>query len=304
MNYPEKVRIVEVGPRDGLQNEPGHLPLALKVELVNRLSACGLSTIETGSFVSPKWIPQMADSEQVFQQITRHPGIQYSALTPNLQGLQRAIAVNVSEVAVFAAASETFSQRNINCSVQESIARFTEVINAAKQADLPVRGYVSCALGCPYEGEIAPSAVAGVVAKLLALGCYEVSIGDTIGVGTPLKVKAVMEACMQHANPAQLAVHFHDTYGQSLANILAALQTGIPTVDSSIAGLGGCPYAQGASGNVASEDVVYLLHGMGIETGVDLDTLIATSHWICEKLERKNNSKVALARGNSARGNA
>jgi isopropylmalate/homocitrate/citramalate synthase len=296
LNTPASVRMVEVGPRDGLQNEDRMVPLATKIELVNRLSRAGIKTIETGSFVSPKWIPQMADSAQVFQQIERLPGARYTALTPNMQGLERAIAAQVSEVAVFGAASETFSQKNINCSMRESIARFTEVCAAARAAQLPIRGYVSCALGCPYEGDVPAENVALLVQELLALGCYEVSIGDTIGVGTPRKVQSVLTACLAQAPVAQLAVHFHDTYGQALANILAALQLGIASVDSSIAGLGGCPYANGASGNVATEDVVYMLQGMGIETGIDLDALLKTSHWICAQLQRPNNSRVALAR--------
>jgi isopropylmalate/homocitrate/citramalate synthase len=297
---PVSVRIVEVGPRDGLQNEKAIVPLAAKVGLVDRLADCGISMIETGSFVSPKWIPQMADSEQVFQQIRRLPGVRYTALTPNLQGLERALACQVSEVAVFAAASETFSQRNINCSIIESIERFSEVCKLAGEAGVPVRGYVSCALGCPYEGEVAPQEVAKVVNALKYLGCYEVSIGDTIGIGTPARVQEVIDACLPFAAIDQMAVHFHDTYGQALANILAALQMGISCVDSSVAGLGGCPYASGASGNVATEDVVFMLHGMGIETGIDLEALLQTSQWICRELNRANHSKVTLARLGSA----
>ena len=296
LNTPASVRMVEVGPRDGLQNEAVMVPLATKVELVNRLSKAGIKTIETGSFVSPKWIPQMADSEQVFQQIERYPGVRYTALTPNTQGLERAIAAQVSEVAVFGAASETFSQKNINCSMRESIARFTEVCAAARAAQIPIRGYVSCALGCPYEGDVPEKNVVMLVRELLALGCYEVSIGDTIGVGTPRKVQTVLNACLEQAGADQLAVHFHDTYGQALANILAAMQLGIARVDSSIAGLGGCPYAKGASGNVATEDVVYMLQGMDIDTGIDFDALLKTSYWICAQLQRPGNSKVALAR--------
>jgi isopropylmalate/homocitrate/citramalate synthase len=300
ISTPEAVRIVEVGARDGLQNESLIVPLATKVGLVDRLSACGIPVIETGSFVSARWIPQMADSEQVFQQIRRIPGVRYTALTPNLQGLERALSCNVSEIAVFAAASETFSQRNINCSIIESIERFGAVCNRAREAGIPVRGYVSCALGCPYEGEVAPHEVAKVVNALMYLGCYEVSVGDTIGVGTPGKVQDVLAACLQFATIDQLAVHFHDTYGQALANILAALQMGVTCVDSSVAGLGGCPYASGASGNVATEDVVYMLHGMGIRTGIDLDALQQTSQWICRELGRSNGSKVTLARAGSA----
>ncbi len=296
LNTPASVRIVEVGPRDGLQNESVMVPLATKVQLVNRLSKAGIKTIETGSFVSPKWIPQMADSEQVFQQIERYPDVHYTALTPNMQGLKRAIAAQVSEIAVFGAASETFSQKNINCSMRESIARFSEICAAASAAQIPIRGYVSCALGCPYEGDVPAENVAMLVKELRALGCYEVSIGDTIGVGTPRKVQSVLDACLEHARADQLAVHFHDTYGQALANILAALQLGIASVDSSIAGLGGCPYAKGASGNVATEDVVYMLQGMDIDTDIDFEALLKTSYWICAQLQRPNNSRVALAR--------
>ncbi len=297
---PAAVRIVEVGPRDGLQNEASSIALADKVELVERLARCGIGMIETGSFVAPRWVPQMADSEAVFRQIKRIPGVRYSALTPNMQGLQRAISAQVSEVAVFAAASETFSQKNINCSIEASLQRFAEVCEAALQAGLPVRGYVSCALGCPYEGDIKPRAVAQLVARLLELGCYEVSIGDTIGVGTPTRVVRVLEACLDSASIDQLAVHFHDTYGQALSNILAALQQGIACVDSSVAGLGGCPYARGASGNVATEDVVYMLQGMGIDSGVDLEALVQTSHWICQRLQRDNHSRVSQALGAKA----
>lgn len=294
---PSSVRIVEVGPRDGLQNEASQVSAAIKAGLVDRLAAAGFQHIETGSFVSPKWIPQMADSAEVFAGITRLPGVRYAALTPNMQGYERAIAAGADEVAVFAAASEAFSQKNINCSIKESIQRFTEVCQAARKADIPVRGYVSCAMGCPYQGEVAADDVAMAVRELLTLGCYEVSIGDTIGVGTPRQVQQVLRRCLQETTATQLAMHFHDTYGQALANILAGLELGVATIDSSVAGLGGCPYAKGASGNVASEDVVYMLHGMGIKTGVDLDRLIDTSHWICQHLERHNQSKVALARG-------
>jgi len=293
---PPSVRIVEVGPRDGLQNEATQLPAALKAGLVDRLAAAGFRHIETGSFVSPKWIPQMADSAEVFAGITRLPGVRYAALTPNMHGFERAVAAGADEVAVFAAASEQFSQKNINCSISESIQRFSDVCKAATQAGIPVRGYVSCAMGCPYQGEVAADDVAKAVRELLALGCYEVSIGDTIGVGTPRQVQQILQRCLEETTSTQLAMHFHDTYGQALANILAGLELGIATIDSSVAGLGGCPYARGASGNVASEDVVYMLHGMGIRTGINLDRLIDTSHWICQHLERNNQSKVALAR--------
>lgn len=293
---PASVRMVEVGARDGLQNEASQVSTAIKVALVDRLAAAGLRHIETGSFVSPKWIPQMADSAEVFAGISRQPGVRYAALTPNMQGFERALAAGANEVAVFAAASEQFSQKNINCSIKQSIQRFTEVCQAAQQAGIPVRGYVSCAMGCPYQGEVATNDVAMAVSELLALGCYEVSIGDTIGVGTPRQVQQVLQRCLEETTASGLAMHFHDTYGQALANILAGLELGIATIDSSIAGLGGCPYAKGASGNVASEDVVYMLQGMGIQTGVDLDQLIETSHWICHQLARHNQSRVALAR--------
>lgn len=289
------VSLVEMGPRDGLQNEDRQLGAAVKAGLVDRLAAAGLQRIETGSFVSPKWIPQMADSAEVFASITRLPGVRYSALTPNMQGFERAVAAGADEVAVFAAASELFSQKNINCSIKDSIRRFTEVCAAAKAAGIPVRGYVSCAMGCPYQGEVPADDVAMAVRELMALGCYEVSIGDTIGTGTPQHVHEVLSRCLQEAGADQLAMHFHDTYGQALANILAGLQLGLSTIDASVAGLGGCPYAQGASGNVATEDVVFMLHGLGMDTGVDLLRLIDTSHWICAQLQRRNQSKVALA---------
>lgn len=292
------VSLVEMGPRDGLQNEDRQLGAAVKAGLVDRLAAAGLQRIETGSFVSPKWIPQMADSAEVFAGITRLPGVRYSALTPNMQGFERAIAAGADEVAVFAAASELFSQKNINCSIKDSIWRFTEVCTAAKAAGIPVRGYISCAMGCPYQGGVPADDVAMAVCELMALGCYEVSIGDTIGTGTPQHVHEVLSRCLQEAGADQLAMHFHDTYGQALANILAGLQLGLSTIDASVAGLGGCPYAQGASGNVATEDVVFMLHGLGMATGVDLSRLIDTSLWICAQLERRNQSKVALARKN------
>jgi hydroxymethylglutaryl-CoA lyase len=295
MALPKQVKIVEVGPRDGLQNEKGELSLAAKVNLVNDLSAAGLAYIEAGSFVSPKWVPQMADSGEVLRQITRHSGVTYAALTPNIMGLEAAIAAKATEVAIFAAASESFSQKNINCSIEESIQRFVPLLSKAQQHGLQVRGYVSCVLGCPYEGHIEPAKVAAVTQRLLDMGCYEVSLGDTIGVGTPLKTAQLIEKVLQHASLAQLAVHFHDTYGQALANILVALQHGIATVDSAVAGLGGCPYAKGASGNVASEDVVYMLDGMGIHTGIDLDKLATAGQRIMTALGRNSQSKVAKA---------
>lgn len=289
------VSIVEMGPRDGLQNEAAQLTSGVKAGLVDRLAAAGLQRIETGSFVSPKWVPQMAGSDEVFATITRLPGVRYSALTPNLQGFERAMAAGADEVAVFAAASEQFSQKNINCSIRESVQRFKDVCSAANAADIPVRGYVSCAMGCPYQGKVEADDVAMVVSELLALGCYEVSIGDTIGTGTPALVERVLRRCLQETAASQLAMHFHDTYGQALGNILTGLQLGLSTIDASVAGLGGCPYAQGASGNVATEDVLFMLHGMGMETGVDLPRLIETSQWICRQLDRPNQSRVSLA---------
>ncbi|MBP2309235.1 hydroxymethylglutaryl-CoA lyase [Azospirillum melinis] len=297
MQLPKFVRMVEVGPRDGLQNEKSMVPTAVKVELVNRLSDAGLGVVEAASFVSPKWVPQMGDSAEVLAGIARKPGVRYAALTPNLKGLEGALAARADEVAVFGAASESFSQKNINCSIAESLDRFAPVMEQAKAAGVPVRGYVSCVLGCPYEGEIAPKAVADVAERLFAMGCYEISLGDTIGTGTPTKAQAMIAAVAERVPVDKIAVHFHDTYGQALANILAALQMGVAVVDSSVAGLGGCPYAKGASGNVASEDVLYMLNGLGIETGVDLDRLIAAGAFISDAIGRPTASKVARARG-------
>ncbi|MDP3517101.1 MAG: hydroxymethylglutaryl-CoA lyase [Pseudohongiella sp.] len=299
----QHVSIVEVGARDGLQNEAAHVSSAIKAGLVDRLAAAGLLRIETGSFVSPRWVPQMADSAEVFASITRLPGVRYSALTPNLQGFERAMAAGADEVAVFAAASEAFSQKNINCGIRESIQRFTDVCAEARARGIAVRGYVSCAMGCPYQGAVPAEDVAMAVRELMALGCYEVSIGDTIGVGTPVQVQRVLSTCLQEARADQLAMHFHDTYGQALANLLAGLELGVFTIDASIAGLGGCPYAQGASGNVSTEDVVYMLHGMGLHTGIDLERLVDTSHWICHELNRSNQSRVALAMGSPSKCN-
>lgn len=295
MSLPSHVRIVEVGPRDGLQNEKQAISIAEKVALINGLSETGLSYIEAGSFVSPKWVPQMAGSAEVFQQIQSADGITYAALTPNMQGFTAALHAGVTEVAVFAAASESFSQKNINCSIADSIKRFQPLLSAAKQQGIKVRGYVSCVLGCPYEGEIAPQAVLDVAQSLYDMGCYEISLGDTIGVGTPKKAAKLFELVAQHIPRSQLAGHFHDTYGQALANIYACLQQGIATFDSSIAGLGGCPYAKGASGNVATEDVVYMLNGLGINSGVELDKLIQVGLHISQLLGRQSSSKVALA---------
>jgi hydroxymethylglutaryl-CoA lyase len=303
MKYPNSVRIVEVGPRDGLQNEQQPISSADKIELIQRLAQAGISHIEAGSFVSPKWVPQMADSLDVMQGIERKESVRYAALTPNKRGFDQAMAAKANEVAIFAAASESFSQKNINCSIAESLQRFEEIMAAAKANDIPVRGYVSCILGCPYEGPITAdnaeahfAKVKQVTQKLLDMGCYEVSLGDTIGTGTPRFSEQLLQTLLEDIPRHQLAVHFHDTYGQALSNILVALQNGITTIDSSIAGLGGCPYAEGASGNVASEDVVYMLQGMGIETGIDLTELVQVGEWISQRLNRVNGSKVGLAR--------
>ena len=295
MTYPASVRIVEVGPRDGLQNEAATVPVAAKVALIEALADAGLTTIEAGSFVSPKWVPQMADTAEVLARLSPRPGVRYPVLVPNMQGLERALEAGVREIAVFAAASESFSRHNINCSIAESLDRFAPVAGRALDAGLAVRGYVSCVLGCPYEGGIAPDAVAEVAAALAAMGCHEVSLGDTIGVGTPLKARKLVERVARAVPPERLALHFHDTYGQALANILACLDLGVGVVDSAVAGLGGCPYAPGASGNVATEDVVYMLHGMGIETGVDLAALAAAGRAISGRLGRPPASKVARA---------
>uniref|UniRef100_A0A3P8QH04 hydroxymethylglutaryl-CoA lyase n=1 Tax=Astatotilapia calliptera TaxID=8154 RepID=A0A3P8QH04_ASTCA len=293
--FPGKVKIVEVGPRDGLQNEKTLVPTEAKIKLINMLSESGLSVIEATSFVSPKWVPQMADQVEVMKGISRKPGVTYQVLTPNLQGFQAAVKAGAPEVAIFGAASELFSKKNINCSVDESLQRFDEVMKAAKEAGVPVRGYVSCVVGCPYEGKVAPEKVAHVAKRLYSMGCYEISLGDTIGVGTPGSMTKMLEAVIKEVPVSALAVHCHDTYGQALANILVALQMGISVVDSSVAGLGGCPYAQGASGNVSTEDVVYMLHGLGIQTGVDLSKLMDAGAFICQTLNRKTSSKVAQA---------
>ena len=296
MAFPTQVRLVEMSPRDGLQNEPGPvIDTAIKTGLIDRLADCGLNHIESASFVSPKWVPQMGDAADVMAGIKRKAGVRYSVLTPNLRGFENALAAGVDEVAVFGAASESFSQKNINCSIAESLERFLPVMEAAKQHHIPVRGYVSTVLGCPYEGDIAPEQVAKVAKALAELGCYEISLGDTIGVGTPLKAKRMLEAVAAAVPIEKLAAHFHDTYGQALANLYAVLEEGISVIDASVAGLGGCPYAKGASGNVATEDVLYLLNGLGIKTGVDLDKLVTTGEWISEQLNRNNGSKVGQA---------
>lgn len=299
MPLPSHVRLVEVGPRDGLQNEAQPISVADKVQLVDALSAAGLSYIEVGSFVSPKWVPQMAGSADVFAQIQRKPGVTYGALAPNLRGFEDALAAGVKEVAVFAAASEAFSQRNINCSISESLERFEPIMDAARQHGISVRGYVSCVLGCPYEGEVAPEQVAAVARELYSMGCYEVSLGDTIGTGTAGATRRLFEVVASQVPRDSLAGHFHDTYGQAIANIYASLLEGISVFDSSIAGLGGCPYAKGASGNVATEDVVYLLNGLGIDTGIDLEALIRAGQQISHVLGRPTGSRVAKARNAS-----
>ncbi|SDU90886.1 hydroxymethylglutaryl-CoA lyase [Pseudomonas mucidolens] len=296
MSLPSHVRLVEVGPRDGLQNEAQPISVADKVNLVDALTAAGLSYIEVGSFVSPKWVPQMAGSAEVFAQIQRKVGVKYGALAPNLRGFEDAMAAGVKEVAVFAAASEAFSQRNINCSINESLERFAPIMAAAKQHGVTVRGYVSCVLGCPYEGTVAPEQVAAVARELYAMGCYEVSLGDTIGTGTAGATRRLFEVVGKDVPRDKLAGHFHDTYGQAIANIYASLLEGIQVFDSSIAGLGGCPYAKGASGNVATEDVLYLLDGLGIKTGVDLEQLILAGQQISGVLGRPTGSRVVKAR--------
>lgn len=289
------VKIVEVGPRDGLQNEPKIVPTNIKVDLINQLSDTGLPVIEATSFVSPKWVPQMGDNADVFSQIDKKPGISYPCLVPNIKGFEQALRVGVQEIAVFGAASEAFTRKNVNCSVEESIKRFSEVTAEAKKNNIKVRGYVSTVVGCPYEGKIQPKAVCKVVEALLELGCYEISLGDTIGVGTPGTFGEMLSAVKKVCPTRQLAVHCHDTYGQALANILESLDHDVKVVDASVSGLGGCPYAKGASGNAATEDVVYMLHGLGLKTGVDLDKLINVGGFICDFLGRQSQSKVNQA---------
>jgi hydroxymethylglutaryl-CoA lyase len=295
MTFPSSVKLVEVGPRDGLQNEITILDTNTKIAFINQLSETGETAIEVTSFVAPKWVPQLSDGAEVFAGIKQKPSIDYSALVPNLKGLERAIAAEVKTVAVFGAVTETFSQKNINCSITESLNRFNDVIEHARTHDIKVRGYLSCTLGCPYEGEVDPNWVAQIATELYQMGCYEISLGDTIGVGTPIKAQRLINAVAKTVPLQHIAVHFHDTYGQALANIFAVLQQGIAIVDASVAGLGGCPYATGASGNVASEDVVYLLDGLGIYTGIDLQKLCQAGISISQKLNRTTQSKVARA---------
>ncbi|TXH88919.1 MAG: hydroxymethylglutaryl-CoA lyase [Rhodoferax sp.] len=295
MNYPSRVKLVDVGPRDGLQNEKQLIPAATKIELVHRLQDAGLKEIEVTSFVSPKWVPQMGDNAEVMAGVQRKPGVRYSVLTPNLKGFEAAVLSKPDEIVVFGAASEAFSQKNINCSIAESIERFAPVVEAAKAAGIYVRGAMSCTVGCPYEGDIAPERVAYLAGLMKGIGVQHVGVADTIGVGTPLKVARAVEATLQHYGIDDISGHFHDTYGQALANTLMCLQMGVWQYDTSIAGLGGCPYAKGATGNVATEDVVYMLQGMGIETGIDMDKLLDAGAFISEALGRKPNSRAANA---------
>ncbi|MEO8145197.1 MAG: hydroxymethylglutaryl-CoA lyase [Betaproteobacteria bacterium] len=294
-NLPRKVRIVEVGPRDGLQNEKGEVPTAVKLELIERLADAGLQAVEATAFVSPKWIPQMADHTEVLEGIRRKPGVSYPVLTPNLKGYESAKAAGAMEVAVFGAASESFSRKNINCSIAESLDRFRPVVENALRDKIKIRGYISCVVACPYEGEIKPDKVAEIAGTLYDMGCYEVSLGDTIGAATPGKTQAMIEACLKRVPVEKLAGHYHDTYGQALANIYASMKLGVATFDSSVSGLGGCPYAKGASGNVATEDVLYLLQGLGIETGVNLEKVVEIGIWISSVLKRDPGSKAGKA---------
>lgn len=295
MSYPQRVKIVEVGPRDGLQNEKQVVPTELKIELIDRLAAAGVPVIEATSFVSPKWVPQMGDNSAVLAGIRRQPGVTYTALTPNLQGFDGAVVAKADEVAIFGAASEAFSQKNINCSIAESLKRFEPVVSAASALEIPVRGYVSCVVGCPYEGAVAPEKVAQVARTLYEMGCYEVSLGDTVGVGNPDSIRRMLDACARVVPLEKLAGHYHDTYGMAIANVHASLEMGLAVFDASVAGLGGCPYAKGASGNVATEDVVYLLHGLGIATGIDLAKLAAVGDWISSAINRPNGAKAGRA---------
>jgi hydroxymethylglutaryl-CoA lyase len=295
MKLPQRARIVDVGPRDGLQNEPGVVPTAAKIELIERLADAGVPAVEATSFVSPKWVPQMGDNAQVMAGIRRRPGTSYPVLVPNMKGLEAAIAAKAEEVAVFAAATESFSKRNVNCSIAESLDRFEPVCAAAQAAGIRVRGYMSVVLGCPFEGDVSPDAVADISERLYQMGCYEVSLGDTIGTGTPGKTQKLLEVVSKRIPLEKLAGHFHDTYGQALANILASLECGMATFDSSIAGLGGCPFAPGATGNVATEDVVYMLNGLGVQTGIDLNGLLDAADFICGVLGRPTSSRAGRA---------
>ena len=302
MTIPSRVKLVDVGPRDGLQNEKQTVPAAIKIELVHRLQEAGLTEIEVTSFVSPKWVPQMADNAQVMAGVQRKAGVRYSVLTPNMQGFQAALQSKPDEIVVFAAASEAFSQKNINCSIEESIQRFAPVVEAARQAGIFVRGAMSCVVGCPYEGEVSPASVERLAKLMKGIGVQHIGVADTIGVGTPKKVQAAMEAALKHYDLNDVSGHFHDTYGQALANTLASLEMGVWQYDASVAGLGGCPYAKGATGNVATEEVVYMLHGMGIETGIDLYKLVDAGAFISDFLQRKSNSRVATAILNKRQG--
>jgi hydroxymethylglutaryl-CoA lyase len=295
MKYPKRVRMVEVGPRDGLQNEPGSVPAEVKVALIDRLSDAGLPVVEAGSFVSPKWVPQMADTAEVMARIRRKPGVAYPVLVPNMKGLEGALAAKAEEIAIFGAATEAFSKRNINCSIAESLERFEPVCRTALDHGMRVRGYMSVVLGCPYQGEVKSEAVAAVSQRLYDMGCYEISLGDTIGTGTPAKAQRLIETVAKKIPVEKLAGHFHDTYGQALANILAVMEMGVGTFDSAVAGLGGCPYAKGATGNVASEDVLYMLNGLGIETGVDMAKLLDAAEFICAQLKRPTVSRAGRA---------
>ena len=298
MTTPSSVKIVEVGPRDGLQNEVKSVPLDVKIALIEKLVDAGLPVVESGAFVSPKWVPQMASSSEVFKGVQKREDVSYPMLVPNMKGLEAAIDAGVQEIAIFAAATDSFSQKNINCSIDESIERFRLVVDRAIAQNMKVRGYISCVLGCPYEGEVSMAVVAGIAKTMMNQGCYEISLGDTIGVGTPGKAQAMVEQVSKVVPIDQLAVHFHDTYGQALANLHAVLQSGIAVIDSSVSGLGGCPYAKGASGNVATEDVIYMLHGMNIKTGVDMNKLLEAGAYISQFFDRQSASKAALALAN------